>query len=334
MLLGACNNQEEITFNHTAIGSINGSISIVETNLIIPAAGGRGYVVVESKETVSAATQQEQEWCSIEIVADTIFVAAIPNISIIGRNAVVAISSSAAVIYVTFSQDGQQTDISSLPDRIDCLFDGTTATYTISSNVEVETLSSQPDWAHISVDDNIVTILVDKTLELDDRTCTLTVKTENKMQTILITQVGRFKLSATTALFPKTGSTQEFSLVSADDVTLILEDTSWCRATYDDSTYLLTVTCDKFVGTDRGRDNKLTIRTSIGNTKTIDITQELTYGDYIGSWLMEFRWTDDYDTYDHDEYPDEYEHVNVKFIELERGRSLFCTGLFNNEKFA
>lgn len=299
---------------------------IVSSSLHIDANGGEGYIVLNKSDFQYECAAS---WCSIEKMGDSLVLVLPANPEISTRTARIVMYQAESQLAATIYQVGQNINLDNVPEAISCDYKGVVRRIAYSSNVEVEYVSDS-EWVTVERGDGEIVVSVAENMEFEDRLANVKIWSGVKSSEIAISQTSRFKMDVEFLEFPRKGASIAVPLISADKFEVKVES-PWCSCVYNERTRVLNITCAKYQSFERSRTNKVTITTSLGKTKTIDIVQRLNYDDYLGKWLMEFKWTDDYGTYDPVDCPDEWLHIDVEFKELERNKKIKMTGFFKSE---
>jgi hypothetical protein len=79
--------------------------ALVEARLSFSAAGGSGFVRVNTAQGVEASTDQPS-WCTASVSRDSVKVAAVPNTAMSGRTALLTVRAGGRELYVPVTQEG------------------------------------------------------------------------------------------------------------------------------------------------------------------------------------------------------------------------------------
>jgi len=158
--------------NLVGTGGIQKTISIISSDVLFDCDAASGSIVYEAEGPVSVTC--DKTWCTINVSGNTISVSVGANEDIMGRTAVVKLTSGAYSVDAIVQQKGKVV-----------LFDFYGATFEVGQGgktITVEgtstgalTAESNVDWITTSVADNIVTIEVAKNTKAAERTGKVTV---------------------------------------------------------------------------------------------------------------------------------------------------------------
>jgi hypothetical protein len=147
ILMSACEDR-----NYRAFSDIQ--IKIEKSNVTFTAAGGTGSIVISADQSVTATSNES--WCKTSLAGNTITVTVEPNLSMLGRTALITIKSGEKANYVPVSQNPvyMEFDVS---DQIIFLGKGGTIVlpYRCSVEVPIEVVT-EASWLTATVfDDHI-----------------------------------------------------------------------------------------------------------------------------------------------------------------------------------
>ena len=127
--------------------TVDDSITIVSSDLLFDAAAATGSLTFEASGLVSVST--DAEWCMAIVNGSTVTVTVAENTSISGRSSSLYLSNSTRTVSVTIQQQGRRFYLGSGGRTIVVNDDAAIATYSITTNLDLSTMSfseSDSNW--------------------------------------------------------------------------------------------------------------------------------------------------------------------------------------------
>lgn len=146
--LSACDDENYGNFADT-------QVQIEKSDVIFTASGGTGSIVIADDEQSFSATSNEN-WCKISISGNSIIVTVEPNLSMLGRTAMITISSGERRNYVPVSQDPVYLVLDSYDDVVFLGKGGTLSfPYECTANVPIKVIA-EAQWITAAASDGMI----------------------------------------------------------------------------------------------------------------------------------------------------------------------------------
>lgn len=272
------------------------AIKVVSSSLHASPAGGVVKAVVKAAGRIDL--ECEAPWCECEIVSDTLSVLCLPNNTISERFAIITLRCNGDKVDLSLSQDGQYSNLLNIPSTVVTGCNAVKLSYDISTNVGLSAKSDQSGWCRVGVSSTMVMITLTENPDMEARDCNVEFYTASKTVKVKVHQKGRFVLDCDKPLvFPKIGGDFKCEFYSAEPYTVSTDD-EWVK--YEVVGDSLKVYAERNPEL-AAMSSKLTVTTESGYSKSIDVTQKLLPGDYLGSFDFCFRsgWDENYQIYEY-----------------------------------
>lgn len=153
-------------------GGIEKTINIVSSDILFDSEAGSGTIVYEAEGPVTVSC--DKSWCSVSTSGNTINVSVEPNEGIMGRTAVVKLTSGSYTIDAIVQQTGKVVYFDFYGGSINV--GSGEKTFTIEgTSTGALTAESNVDWITVSVEGNVVTVVVAKNPKAVERTGKVTI---------------------------------------------------------------------------------------------------------------------------------------------------------------
>lgn len=260
------------------------AIRVVSSELHVGPQGGVCKAVVKADGPFEALC--DEDWCEIEINADTLSVLCLPNNTISERFATITLRCNADKTDLSVSQDGQYSNLLGIPSLIVVGCSDAKLSYDITSNVNLSASTDHSEWCRVGVSRSAVMLTLSANPSMDARDCNVVFSTAAKKVPVRVHQKGRFVLDCDHPLvFPKTGGEFKCEFYSAEPYEIVVDD-EWVK--YEVAGDSLRVYTEKNAELS-AMNSRLTVTTESGYTKSIDLSQKLLPQDYTGSFDFCFR---------------------------------------------
>ena len=282
--LVSCTSAKEYDAAHTLLASLNGAISVVSSSLDVDPEGGVATAEFSASKPLSAVSAQE--WCTTSVDGMTVTMSCTANPSLSERHCVVTVSNEDALQRLVVTQRGQYTSFVNMPSVFKATCSATRVFYDVPTNVAVKAESSEPSWCHVAVTDQTGMIWVTENPDLDSRRCKAVFSTDSKSFEVEVVQSGRFVLDLPSEVeFAKLGGSIAGEFSSAESYTVECSS-EWLQYSIEADSLRISAPADSVP---EPRNAALTIKTSSGHSRTIEVTQKLLPSDYLGSWDYSFQ---------------------------------------------
>lgn len=266
-------------------------LEIASANVLFDAEGGDGTIVVNTNGTVSATT--DASWLSLSVQGNKVIVTANPNLTLVGRNALIKLVSGVTEAEVTATQKSSVYGVPSLEYEI--------GDYQATLNIDVVhtqnvSVVSHADWLTATFNETTsqVELVAEDNDEVDPRVGIVTITMGDYSNDIVIYQAGfllepekeQFKIdNAETALKVSVNHSRAVTANSNDE---------WITATWNSRTNELTCSV-KANGTGSPRVGSVTLTSGPVEKKVYIIQYE--FNDLLGDYRLFF--TQEYDSEDY-----------------------------------
>ncbi len=144
----ACNDDTENPYQNVQ------TITLTSVDVSFEAPASVGEIVFEADGVVTATSTSD--WCTPEVIDNTVKVSVTQNTSVVGRSAVVKLQCGDGFVDVAVVQGGVmfQFEKSMIAVNSD---EAQTLTYELKSNIDLDIVSA-PDWATVTLDGNTLTV--------------------------------------------------------------------------------------------------------------------------------------------------------------------------------
>ena len=169
------------------------TMSIVSTDVVFQPTGGTGSIVVDAKNSFTAAS--DKSWCTVSTSGQNVVVSVSEWDGLESRYAVVTLTSGSEKINVTVHQFGAV--LSGFTGRdIVAYAEGSTEVFPFESNTTV-TATTEQDWLTVTVDDGGMTLVIAENTTGKTRFGEVTITAGEGSHTILVKQYPAFVLEPT-----------------------------------------------------------------------------------------------------------------------------------------
>jgi len=177
-------------------------LSIVKSDVYMPAAGGEGTIEVSAPGSISATSGAD--WCTLSVSGSNITVTVPANEDVMGRTALVTISSLDQNVSVPVTQTGSIFSVGA--DKLIFPRDGGSQQVTVTANLPFD-IVIQDDWLSYSVEDDLVTFTAEANTGDIPRATTFTITSGKYDALVTATQISYSDLLGNYTLAYNNGTT-------------------------------------------------------------------------------------------------------------------------------